>query len=413
MRFSTAVKTCLVTKYADFQGRASRSEYWWFMLFIFGVQATCFGLFRYCAMTVLGTQQWMIGAARCLETFAVLLLWLPAWGVHIRRLRDAGRSSMWFWAFVGLPLVQGMSKLVTYAILGWPPDTNFLSPLYYGLLLLWEVARNLSVDTLFFGSNLGKMAFYLYDGAAFFWRHEPYTSLFWTFVGSEAVSLPVVVGLMLALTRPGAADGNPDKSNGRVHTSDIRKAAPMDLGRALKTCLLHKYATFKGRASRAEYWWFALVQFMVCILWFDIYSDIRMMASALPYHWNWLSTILLITWPFVLVLLLFVPALSVQVRRLHDSGVGGEWIAGAVILALVYGGMLLSTLANPWTLRRNLTGLLVLAGVNFVYALLVLFWLLRRGNLGTNRYGPDPLTGETGGERENLLDEESTDKTLG
>ena len=33
MDFSEAVRTC-VAKYADFNGRATRAEYWWFMLFI-------------------------------------------------------------------------------------------------------------------------------------------------------------------------------------------------------------------------------------------------------------------------------------------------------------------------------------------------------------------------------------------
>ena len=34
MTFSESIKTCF-SKYADFNGRASRSEYWWFFLFIF------------------------------------------------------------------------------------------------------------------------------------------------------------------------------------------------------------------------------------------------------------------------------------------------------------------------------------------------------------------------------------------
>lgn len=33
MNFTDAVKTCF-SKYADFTGRASRPEYWWFFLFI-------------------------------------------------------------------------------------------------------------------------------------------------------------------------------------------------------------------------------------------------------------------------------------------------------------------------------------------------------------------------------------------
>ncbi|WP_152971180.1 DUF805 domain-containing protein, partial [Rhizobium ecuadorense] len=33
MGFTEAVRTVLKQKYATFSGRASRSEYWWFMLF--------------------------------------------------------------------------------------------------------------------------------------------------------------------------------------------------------------------------------------------------------------------------------------------------------------------------------------------------------------------------------------------
>ena len=33
MTFGQAIKTCFM-KYSDFSGRASRSEYWWFILFV-------------------------------------------------------------------------------------------------------------------------------------------------------------------------------------------------------------------------------------------------------------------------------------------------------------------------------------------------------------------------------------------
>ena len=35
MTFGQAVKTVLTTKYADFSGRATRGEYWWYQLFVF------------------------------------------------------------------------------------------------------------------------------------------------------------------------------------------------------------------------------------------------------------------------------------------------------------------------------------------------------------------------------------------
>ena len=38
MTFQESIQVCF-KKYADFTGRASRSEYWWFMLFLFLVSA--------------------------------------------------------------------------------------------------------------------------------------------------------------------------------------------------------------------------------------------------------------------------------------------------------------------------------------------------------------------------------------
>ena len=36
MKFSQAVKTCFKKKYFTISGRASRSEFWWFQVFIWG-----------------------------------------------------------------------------------------------------------------------------------------------------------------------------------------------------------------------------------------------------------------------------------------------------------------------------------------------------------------------------------------
>lgn len=78
MDFVTAVKTCL-TKYVDFSGRATRSEYWWFYLFQVLASVACnllasvFGLFA-----------------------LIPLLWLvPAFAAGARRLHDINRSGWW------------------------------------------------------------------------------------------------------------------------------------------------------------------------------------------------------------------------------------------------------------------------------------------------------------------------------
>ena len=62
--------------------------------------------------------------------------------------------------------------------------------------------------------------------------------------------------------------------------------------------VFRKYATFEGRASRAEFWWFALFAGLVSL--------------ALSALWGGLST----AWGFVVLL----PFLAVGIRRLRDAG---------------------------------------------------------------------------------------------
>lgn len=82
--------------------------------------------------------------------------------------------------------------------------------------------------------------------------------------------------------------------------------------------VFNKYAVFSGRASRSEYWYFALFQFIVGIL-FSILGTIFTNSQGQPSVW---ISILSGLW----CLLTILPSLAVSVRRLHDSGRGGGWI---------------------------------------------------------------------------------------
>ncbi len=78
---------------------------------------------------------------------------------------------------------------------------------------------------------------------------------------------------------------------------------------------LKNYATFTGRARRKEYWFFALVQFIILVI-----------AQII-------DTILGTEFVFyaIVVLALFIPSLAVAVRRLHDTGRSGWWFLIALI----------------------------------------------------------------------------------
>ena len=89
----------------------------------------------------------------------------------------------------------------------------------------------------------------------------------------------------------------------------------MNFGQAISTCFA-KYATFSGRASRPEFWWFFLFQILVSIaasLLGDVVAGLVSLAMLLP-------------------------ALAVGARRLHDIGKSGWW---QLIMLTVIGLLLL------------------------------------------------------------------------
>lgn len=92
MKFQQSVKICLWVKYAEFSGRASRSEYWWFTLFTFLV-GFVFGFLD----AALGFETEPLGPLGA--TFTILVL-LPGLAVSVRRLHDRNLSGHWVWVWL-------------------------------------------------------------------------------------------------------------------------------------------------------------------------------------------------------------------------------------------------------------------------------------------------------------------------
>ena len=93
MTFQESIRTCF-SKYADFNGVATRSEYWWFVLFLALVGAAATTLSR---------------ATGTLISIATLL---PLLAAGTRRLRDTGRSG-WWQLFILVP-VAGIIVLAIF-----------------------------------------------------------------------------------------------------------------------------------------------------------------------------------------------------------------------------------------------------------------------------------------------------------
>lgn len=103
---------------------------------------------------------------------------------------------------------------------------------------------------------------------------------------------------------------------------------------AVKTCLITKYATMSGRASRAEFWWFQL---------FIIVTDVCIGALSAPFGKDGES--FFIGANLIFTLLTLIPYLCVFVRRLHDRGHSGSIFWWAFLIS-IWGVILVGLVIN-------------------------------------------------------------------
>lgn len=95
LTFQQAVQKVLKNNYANFNGRASRAEFWWFILFTFAVGAVCALLYAITDWTFFS----LVGS---LFNLAVIV---PTLAVSWRRLHDTGRAGGWW--FINFVPVAG------------------------------------------------------------------------------------------------------------------------------------------------------------------------------------------------------------------------------------------------------------------------------------------------------------------
>ena len=112
-----------------------------------------------------------------------------------------------------------------------------------------------------------------------------------------------------------------------------RKNGPM-----LSTCLycLSRFADFHGRSDRREYWVFSLFQVVAIIGLVLLISLVAAVSGASTSEGSLLHAFSAIV-TGLFSLLLFIPTVSVTIRRLHDGGRSGWFL----LLCLVPFGVLL------------------------------------------------------------------------
>lgn len=106
----------------------------------------------------------------------------------------------------------------------------------------------------------------------------------------------------------------------------------MDFWEAVRSGFSH-YVKFDGRASRPAFWWWVLFSFLV-------YFAASIIDEAVLGSSGGSQTLMVLVY-----VVLFLPSLSVAIRRLHDTDRSGWWvliglipIVGAIVLIIFYLG---------------------------------------------------------------------------
>jgi uncharacterized membrane protein YhaH (DUF805 family) len=120
---------------------------------------------------------------------------------------------------------------------------------------------------------------------------------------------------------------------------------------------LKRYADFSGRSRRKEYWMFFLLNLIVAVV-LNILLGGAILSGNDGGALGGVGALVIILY----ALATFIPGLAVTVRRFHDQEKSG-WM---VLLALV----------------------------PLIGGLILIVFMCMEGTRGSNRYGPDPKSGD-------------------
>lgn len=167
---------------------------------------------------------------------------------------------------------------------------------------------------------------------------------------------------------------------------------------AVKTCF-RKYATFSGRASRPEYWWFILFLFIAQLV-LGVIDNILFGTGSVETTntETGVSFSAESNGPLAALFGLgtILPTIAAGWRRMHDTGRSGLFLFYPLIVMVGLGTFAsLMGLTLETAMSGGLSGLMSLvfglgAIILFISPLLVVWWLTRPSQKGMNGYGPNP-----------------------
>src|SRR5690554_4705798 len=129
---------------------------------------------------------------------------------------------------------------------------------------------------------------------------------------------------------PGSGNvSNANNSGPRTGACEGRTG--MGFSTAVKSCM-RQFATFSGRARRAEFWMFYLFLNLVALLGFFVVMLVALAVFATNTTGQEPSGVAIAVYLVAVILwalgvvALWIPFLAVSARRLHDIGQSGHWL---------------------------------------------------------------------------------------
>ncbi|MTI15843.1 DUF805 domain-containing protein [Rhodobacteraceae bacterium RKSG542] len=113
MTFAEAIQSGF-SNYANFYGRAARSEFWWWTLFVMLVMVGAHLIDGFVIAPLLGLPSFSPADGAPLSAILSLALLLPGLAMAVRRLHDTGRSG--WWVLIGLIPLLGALVLIYFYV---------------------------------------------------------------------------------------------------------------------------------------------------------------------------------------------------------------------------------------------------------------------------------------------------------
>jgi len=117
----TLILDCITKKYLTFSGRATRREYWLFLLFTI-VVFICLSYIDYSLGTLKERDDGFVIGAFSVIFYSVLVL--PLISVHIRRLHDINKSGHWWFIWM-VPLIGPFWSIILSCLPGTKGGNDF------------------------------------------------------------------------------------------------------------------------------------------------------------------------------------------------------------------------------------------------------------------------------------------------